>query len=79
MWVGWVIQRGRHSEAAHEKDSFVPKNVPAVGWGGLCTVGGSCRVGGRVVGEGGGVGHVGDGVGHVGLGWMGHVGWVWVM
>ena len=54
-----------------KKGSFVPKNVPGVGWGGSCRWwGGSCR---------GGVGHVGvggscrDGVGHAGVG---HVGWV---
>ena len=42
-----------------KKDSFVPKNVPGVGWGGVGGVGhvgvgwgGSCR---------GGVGHVGVG------------------
>ena len=32
-----------------KKGSFVPKNVPGVGWGGVCHVGvgwgGSCRVG----------------------------------
>ena len=38
-----------------KKGSFVPKNVPGVGWGG---VGGSWW---------GGVGHVGGGVGHSGV------------
>ena len=31
----YCLPRGRHSEAAHEKGSFVPKNVPGVGWGGV--------------------------------------------
>ena len=49
-----------------KKDSFVPKNVPGVGWGG------SCR------GEVGWVDHVG--LGWVGVGWGGVGGWGgWVM
>ena len=43
-----------------KKGSFVPKNVPGVGWGGVGHVG---------VGWGG-VGHAGGGgVGHAGVGW----------
>ena len=53
--------------------SFVPKNVPGVGWGGSCRggvghagMGGSCRSGVRM-------GHVdvgGVGVGHAGVQWV---------
>ena len=55
-----------------KKGSFVPKNVPGVGWGGMGHVGvgwvtqwwgGSCS----------------GGVGHVGVGWVGHTGVGWVM
>ena len=47
-----------------KKDSFVPKNVPGVGWGG--------GVGHVGVGWGGvGWGGVGGGVGHVEVGWGG--------
>ena len=38
------LPKGRHSEAAHEKGSPVPKNVPGVGWGGSC-MGGWGRMG----------------------------------
>ena len=37
-----------------KKDSFVPKNVPGVGWGGWVGWGGSCR----------------GGVGWGGVGWV---------
>ena len=51
-----------------KKDSFVPKNVPGVGWGGVGWVG--------HVGVGwGGVGHVGVGWGRVGWGGSCRVGW----
>ena len=70
-----------------KKGSFVPKNVPGVGWGGSCRGrvgwGGSCRGGGVCHA---GVGHAGGwgvscrgGVGHVGVGWggVGHAGVGW--
>ena len=47
------LPKGIHSEAAHEIQDVLPKNVPGVGWGGVGW---------------GGVGHVGvewDGVGWV--------------
>ena len=57
----YCLPKGRHSEAAHEKDSFVPKNVPGVGRGGVGHIG---------VGWGG-IGHVGVGwVGWGGVGWV---------
>ena len=51
-----------------KKGSFVPKNVPGVGWGGW--------VGHEGVGWGG-VGWVMKGCG--GVGWVGHKGVGWVM
>ena len=78
------LPKGRHSEAAMKKGSFVPKNVPGVGWGGVGW--GGVRWGGVGWGEvrWGGVGRGGvrwGGVGWGGVGWGG-VGWSgvgWVM
>ena len=53
--VGWVMYEWRRSckgdivKQPMKKGSFVPKNVPGVGWGGSCRGGvgwgGSCRGG----------------------------------
>ena len=59
-----------------KKGSFVPKNVPGVGWGGVGHAGGW----GVMQGWGGHVGVGWGGVGHAGVGWgvscRGGVGWV---
>ena len=67
-----VYRKGDIVKQPMKKGSFVPKNVPGVGWGG---VGGSCR---------GGTGHAG--VGWVMLGWgrscrggVHYVGVGWIM
>ena len=47
-----------------KKGSFLPTNVPGVGWGGSCRGGAGCNMQG-------GVGPVGwGGVGHGGVGWV---------
>ena len=50
-----VYQKGDIVKQPLKKGSFVPKNVPGVGWGGSC----------RDV-----VGHGGVGLGHVEVGWV---------
>ena len=99
MWkllFGGVVHRWKHPfniivyregdivKQPMKKGSFVPKNVPGVGWGGVGHVG----VGWGVMQGWGGVGHVGvgwGGVGHAGVGCVmqgwggscrGGVGWV---
>ena len=61
-----VYQEGDIVKQPMKKGSFVPKNVPGVGWGGWGGVW-------WVMHWWGGVGHAwvgGDGVGHVGVGWV---------
>ena len=50
-----------------KKGSFVPKNVPGVGWGGVGHEG--VGWGGWVMKGWGGMGH--EGVCHIGVGWDG--------
>ena len=68
----FVYQKGDLVKQPMKKGSFVPKNVPGVGWGG-CVMEGWDGVGWGVGGVGvswrGGVGCVMEGVCHGGVGW----------
>ena len=77
-----VYRKGDIVKQPMTEGSFVPKNVPGVGWGGVGHEGVGCS--GVEWGRVGGVGH--EGVGWVMQGWggshrggVGHAGVGWVM